>query len=141
MCVSICRFWLDTTSFVDSLNAMEAVQRLLTLYPICFSDLADDGSTLVVFGGRIIHGRTEQTISSEIFVLDLNTMTWTRGRDYSKPRTYSVCTIVNGNFLSWGGKWSANLLSFSPPKYSTTAKKARQPTYSLSLSLSLSQCC
>ncbi|KAF9350053.1 hypothetical protein BGX34_001431 [Mortierella sp. NVP85] len=52
---------------------------------------------------RIIHSIMKQTISSEIFVLDLNTMTWTRGRDYSKPRTYSVCTIVNGNFLSWGG--------------------------------------
>ncbi|KAF9350054.1 hypothetical protein BGX34_001432 [Mortierella sp. NVP85] len=69
---------------------------------------ADDGSTLIVFGGRTDPSNIKPTpetevISSDIFVLDLITLTWTRAPDSGKPRMYSVCTLYNGTFFSWGG--------------------------------------
>ncbi|KAK3822694.1 MAG: hypothetical protein J3Q66DRAFT_397174 [Benniella sp.] len=70
--------------------------------------ISDDGSTLIVFGGRTDPSNTSPTaetevISSDIFVLDLVTLTWTRALDSGKPRMYSVCTLYNGTFFSWGG--------------------------------------
>jgi hypothetical protein len=64
--------------------------------------VADDGNKLIVHGGRI---RSEfyQTLSGEIFILDLNTNIWTQGRSYVKPRLNPVCTLFNGTFISWGG--------------------------------------
>ncbi|KAG0217179.1 hypothetical protein B0O80DRAFT_428730 [Mortierella sp. GBAus27b] len=64
--------------------------------------ISDDGSYLVVFGGRF-NTRFDQTIISDIFVLNLDTLVWKKGRSYSKPRTYASCTIVGDTFLSWGG--------------------------------------
>ncbi|KAK3822698.1 MAG: hypothetical protein J3Q66DRAFT_424101 [Benniella sp.] len=70
--------------------------------------ISDDGSTLIVFGGRTDPSNTSPTaetevISSDIFVLDLVTLTWTRAPDSGKPRMYPVCTLYNGTFFSWGG--------------------------------------
>ncbi|KAF9090167.1 hypothetical protein BGX27_002323 [Mortierella sp. AM989] len=65
--------------------------------------ISEDGSKLVVFGGRIITKPFYQTISSELFILDLNTKVWTLAKDHLKPRIYSICTIYNGIFISWGG--------------------------------------
>ncbi|KAK3822696.1 MAG: hypothetical protein J3Q66DRAFT_437170 [Benniella sp.] len=69
---------------------------------------SDDGSTLIVFGGRtdpsnIRPSPETEVFSSDIFVLDLATMIWTRAPDSGKPRIHSVCTLYNGIFFSWGG--------------------------------------
>ncbi|KAK3822695.1 MAG: hypothetical protein J3Q66DRAFT_133799 [Benniella sp.] len=71
--------------------------------------ISDDGSTLIVFGGRTDPSNVRPTsetevISSDIFVLDLVTLTWTRAPDSGRPRMYSVCTLYNGIFFSWGGE-------------------------------------
>jgi hypothetical protein len=68
-----------------------------------------DEDTLVVFGGRtdpsgISPTPETEVISSDLYVLDLVTLTWTRAPDSGKPRMYSVCTLYNGTFFSWGGK-------------------------------------
>lgn len=69
-----------------------------------FSTPADDGETLVVFGGRVTLGISIDMVLSEISVLDLNTLTWTRGNDNLNTRTNAICTLYNGTFLIWGGK-------------------------------------
>ncbi|KAK3822697.1 MAG: hypothetical protein J3Q66DRAFT_424096 [Benniella sp.] len=73
--------------------------------------ISDDGSTLIVFGGRTDPSNVRPTsetevISSDIFVLDLFTLIWTRAPDSGKPRMNSVCTLYNGIFFSWGGIYS-----------------------------------
>ncbi|KAF8943224.1 hypothetical protein BGZ47_005666 [Haplosporangium gracile] len=64
--------------------------------------VSDDGTRLVIFGGRYFTW-SSQSIMSEMYVLDLTTMVWTRGQDYATPRIYTTCTIVDDTFLSWGG--------------------------------------
>lgn len=65
--------------------------------------VADDGTKLIVHGGRS-RSQFYQSLSGEIFILDLNTNKWTQGRSYVKPRLNPVCTLINGTFISWGGK-------------------------------------
>ncbi|KAG0282474.1 hypothetical protein BGZ96_000434 [Linnemannia gamsii] len=64
--------------------------------------ISDDGKKLVIFGGRFFT-TFQQSIMSEMYILDLDTLVWTRGQDYATPRIYTTCTIVDGTFLSWGG--------------------------------------
>jgi len=63
---------------------------------------AEDGSKLVVFGGRAFVGPVWK-LTNELFVLDLNTLTWSKGQSFSTTRTFSACTIVGSTFISWGG--------------------------------------
>lgn len=41
----------------------------------------------------------------EMYILNLDTLVWTRGQDYTAPRIYTTCTIVDDTFLSWGGNY------------------------------------
>ncbi|KAF9566865.1 hypothetical protein EC968_003565 [Mortierella alpina] len=66
-------------------------------------EIADDGSKLVVFGGRAFAGTTFTT-NGDLFVLDLSTLTWIQGPTYASPRTYPACTIVGSTFIAWGGQ-------------------------------------
>ncbi|KAG0086505.1 hypothetical protein BGZ93_011466, partial [Podila epicladia] len=63
----------------------------------------DDGSKLIVHGGRVIRGYFEQSLLGDIDILDLTTNHWTQGRSYVKPRMNPVCTLINDTFISWGG--------------------------------------
>ncbi|KAF9139250.1 hypothetical protein BGX30_008196 [Mortierella sp. GBA39] len=72
--------------------------------------ISDDGTKLVVFGGRYFDD-FHQYITGDIYVLDLDTMVWTRGPDYTTPRIYTTCTIVDGTFLSWGGSDSSSTVN------------------------------
>ncbi|KAG9071650.1 hypothetical protein KI688_005863 [Linnemannia hyalina] len=72
--------------------------------------ISDDGTKLVVFGGRYFD-TFHQYITGDIYVLDLDTMVWTRGPDYTTPRIYTTCTIVDGTFLSWGGSDSLSTVN------------------------------
>ena len=80
---------------------------LYLTYLLCFfypfrTLIADDGTKLVIFGGRYFE-TFSQNIMGDMYVLDLDTMVWTRGPDYTTPRIYTTCTIVDDTFLSWGG--------------------------------------
>ncbi|CAO3566528.1 unnamed protein product [Mortierella alpina] len=66
-------------------------------------EIADDGSKLVVFGGRAYSG-TNMVTNGELYVLDLSTLTWIQGPTYISPRTYPACTIVGSTFIAWGGQ-------------------------------------
>jgi hypothetical protein len=72
--------------------------------------LADDGETLIIYGGRITNGATTLSISPELFILNLTSMVWTLGNESAAARIYAVCTIYNGTFLSWGGKLCMDVL-------------------------------
>ncbi|KAG0255888.1 hypothetical protein BG011_004881 [Mortierella polycephala] len=65
--------------------------------------MSEDGSKLVVFGGRA-RGDYGTTFFSELLILDMETLKWSKGASYSSPRVNSVCTIVNSTFISWGGQ-------------------------------------
>jgi len=62
-------------------------------------------------GGRNA-GDMYQNYLAELFILDLNTLVWTRAQDYSSPRLNAVCTIYNNTFISWGGKISGPCCAF-----------------------------
>ncbi|GJJ77409.1 hypothetical protein EMPS_09768 [Entomortierella parvispora] len=72
--------------------------------------ISDDGSKLVVMGGRNADN-FYQNYLAELFVLDLNSLVWTRAKDYSSPRLNAVCTIYNDTFISWGGGDSSATVS------------------------------
>ncbi|KAF9191015.1 hypothetical protein BGZ51_003415 [Haplosporangium sp. Z 767] len=65
--------------------------------------ISEDGSKLVIFGGRA-RGDFGTTFFSELFILDMETLKWSKGASYSSSRVNSVCTIVNSTFISWGGQ-------------------------------------
>ncbi|KAG0332317.1 hypothetical protein BG000_010119 [Podila horticola] len=64
---------------------------------------ADDGSKLIVHGGRATTRPFDQWLLGDINILDLSTNKWTQGRTYVKPRMNPVCTLINDTFISWGG--------------------------------------
>lgn len=57
---------------------------------------------MVVFGGVNV-GR--ETVSG-IYILDVVTMTWSRGKDIDPllSRSDMVCSVAGDNFIAWGGK-------------------------------------
>ncbi|KAF9110589.1 hypothetical protein BGX27_006143 [Mortierella sp. AM989] len=58
---------------------------------------SEDGSTVIVYGGKVAAGYT-----STLYILDVLTNTWTQGPDGS-VRAFMACIIVGDQFLVWGG--------------------------------------
>ncbi|KAF9278748.1 hypothetical protein BGZ68_008366 [Mortierella alpina] len=85
-------------------------------------EISDDGTKLVVYGGRIVETFGTK-FSSQLFVLDLSSLEWTLAKDSGKPRVYSVCTIINSTFISWGGQDSMETISAPPIIYNLKGKK------------------
>ncbi|KAG0371758.1 hypothetical protein BGX24_001240 [Mortierella sp. AD032] len=61
----------------------------------------EDGSKVVVYGGRLTNGLT-----GSLYILDTNTLVWTSG-EAGEARTYPSCTIVGDQVIVWGGKNAA----------------------------------
>ncbi|KAF9349404.1 hypothetical protein BGX26_012287 [Mortierella sp. AD094] len=59
----------------------------------------DDGSKVVVFGGRLDNGG----YAKDLWILDVSTLTWTQGLSWSEARVSTTCTIAGTTFISWGG--------------------------------------
>ncbi|KAG0249245.1 Multiple epidermal growth factor-like domains protein 8 [Mortierella polycephala] len=66
----------------------------------------DDGSIVVVYGGRPISG----PYSGEVFILDTVNLVWQQGVP-GAPRLYTTCTIAGDQLLIWGGKDSNDLVA------------------------------
>ncbi|KAG0025235.1 Acyl-CoA-binding domain-containing protein 5 [Podila clonocystis] len=66
---------------------------------------AFNGTKMVLFGGWGDYSRT--VVYSDIYVLDLQTWTWTKGPDVGASAIYgrgmSACAVSGDLFLSWGG--------------------------------------
>ncbi|KAF9909447.1 hypothetical protein EC991_008586 [Linnemannia zychae] len=63
------------------------------------------GTKVIVFGGVTVQGT-----SSEIFMLDVATLTWTQltTGPPSAARAYAACAVTNDMFVAWGGATYAN---------------------------------
>ncbi|KAG0221883.1 hypothetical protein BGW41_006433 [Actinomortierella wolfii] len=59
----------------------------------------DDGTKVIVYGGRL---PSEPRYSGDIFILDLNTTSWTKGLA-GPNRLYASCVIAGDLFILWGG--------------------------------------
>ncbi|KAF9939871.1 hypothetical protein BGZ65_009059 [Modicella reniformis] len=60
------------------------------------------GSKMVLFGGFIRH---EVKVLSDIHILDLDTMVWTRGPNVeSNGRARAACAVSNDQLIAWGGQ-------------------------------------
>ncbi|KAF9399674.1 hypothetical protein BGZ94_005667 [Podila epigama] len=73
--------------------------------------VSDDGSKMVVFGGRRKKAPFDMWLLNDIYILDLKTNVWTKGRNYPKARLYSACTLINDLFISWGGSDESTTVS------------------------------
>ncbi|KAK3805904.1 MAG: hypothetical protein J3Q66DRAFT_375643 [Benniella sp.] len=66
---------------------------------------SSSGSKLALFGG---HSKSTNTLLSDIYVLDVPTLTWKKGSPapLRDARRYSACALSNGHFIAWGGDMS-----------------------------------
>ncbi|KAG0271340.1 hypothetical protein BGZ95_000854 [Linnemannia exigua] len=66
---------------------------------------AYNGAKIIIFGGV-----TTQGTSSEIYILDVATLTWTQGATgpLSAARVFTACAVTNDMFVAWGGATLAN---------------------------------
>ncbi|KAF9925517.1 hypothetical protein BGZ65_007699, partial [Modicella reniformis] len=70
------------------------------------------GSKMVLFGGFVG--------VSDIYILDVATMTWTRGPDaIGETRAYPACAVSNDQLVVWGGMTGSNPTADLPPLNST----------------------
>ncbi|KAI1305001.1 hypothetical protein EDD11_005025 [Mortierella claussenii] len=92
-------------------------------YPTVRSDhcmaASEDGTRVVVFGGRVPLTSTtkvisESTFSSEFYVLDVVSGVWRQGPNATSPRVYMACLIAGDQFLVWGGSDNNQVLSGGP---------------------------
>ncbi|KAF9983904.1 hypothetical protein BGZ75_004544 [Mortierella antarctica] len=62
---------------------------------------AYNGTKMVVFGGVNV---ARQTVAG-IYVLDVETMIWTKGKDIDPllSRSDMACSVAGDNFIAWGG--------------------------------------
>ncbi|KAF9272719.1 hypothetical protein BGZ68_002150 [Mortierella alpina] len=77
-------------------------------------EVAYNGSKMVVFGGTGPSGIPQ----GSIYVLDVKTMSWTRGADPEarQNRTGMACTMAGDNFVVWGGDYILTAVdSFAMP--------------------------
>ncbi|KAF9992340.1 hypothetical protein BGZ65_012349, partial [Modicella reniformis] len=61
------------------------------------------GSKMVLFGGYTRH---EVSVLSDIHILDLDTMVWTRGPNVKSKerRARAACAVSNDQLIAWGGQ-------------------------------------
>lgn len=69
---------------------------------------------MVVFGGQ--RNKMVGSLGS-IYVLDLESMSWTKGADVDRAlwRSNMACTVAGDNFVAWGGKVNYDIREWSLP--------------------------
>ncbi|KAF9286091.1 hypothetical protein BGZ68_003252 [Mortierella alpina] len=88
------------------------------------------GTKMILFGGFLGVG---DRVSSDIYSLDMPTLTWTKLTDPGEPyaRAYHACAVSNDMFISWGGadkNW--NVTRNNPTLVYNLKKNVWQDTYS-----------
>ncbi|KAG0215420.1 acyl-CoA-binding domain-containing protein 4 [Mortierella sp. GBA30] len=111
-----------------------------------------EGTRLVIFGGQ------DSDVLGDIYVLDLNTMTWTSG-PLEEKRMAMNCVIHDDGFLAWGGckdslftppyreqpivfnlttmTWTAGYKMSVAPVPTSSNGSSRSPTFALALGLGM----
>ncbi|GJJ67971.1 hypothetical protein EMPS_00317 [Entomortierella parvispora] len=75
--------------------------------------VTEDGTKVVVLGGRLYGPKGAGSMLSDLWILDVPTMSWTQGPSAPQPRIGSACAIVNDTLINWGG--SNGVDTNSPP--------------------------
>ncbi|KAI8602260.1 hypothetical protein EDD21DRAFT_403798 [Dissophora ornata] len=78
----------------------------------------EDGSTIVIFGGRL--AASLANYSGALYVLDVASGVWKQGPP-STQRIYMSCFIVGDQFVVWGGYDGQNTVSVAPIIYNLTS--------------------
>ncbi|KAF9920661.1 hypothetical protein FBU30_009478 [Linnemannia zychae] len=73
--------------------------------------VSDDGSKVVVYGGRTSLAST--VLSGDIYILDTKTLEWTQG--VSGEARDIACTIAGNQLIVWGGKTAASTKGAQEP--------------------------
>ncbi|KAF9182240.1 hypothetical protein BGZ51_004858 [Haplosporangium sp. Z 767] len=81
---------------------------------------AYNGTKMVLFGGRLVADKLKYTPVGSIHILDVNSMSWTKGADISSglERDGMACTVSGDNFVAWGGSRNSEFTphaAFSKP--------------------------
>ncbi|KAF9912338.1 hypothetical protein EC991_011030 [Linnemannia zychae] len=63
---------------------------------------AYEGTKMIVFGGLADFSADGGSVG-DIYILDMHSMTWTKGRSAPTTRNSMACTVAGDNFISWGG--------------------------------------
>ncbi|KAK5823557.1 hypothetical protein F5H01DRAFT_363222 [Linnemannia elongata] len=89
---------------------------------------AYEGFKMVVFGGSF----RDDTQLDDIYILDVPTMTWTKGSDPPVPldRSNMACTVGGDNFIAWGGYNAQKAIDGTPIIYNLRTNQWTT-TYSL----------
>ncbi|KAF9903858.1 hypothetical protein EC991_003235, partial [Linnemannia zychae] len=69
------------------------------------------GAKMVVFGGFVDGG----TPVGDIYIIDMLSMTVTRGQSAPVSRYSMACTVAGDNFISWGGYNDSTLQPTATP--------------------------
>ncbi|GJJ67969.1 hypothetical protein EMPS_00315 [Entomortierella parvispora] len=95
----------------DVYSAVYSTYRKSLLYSGRSVD--EDGTKIVVFGGELETANTTDFLpTSELWFLDVPTMTWTQGPSALQPRSKGSCTIVNNMLINWGGLVGKNTVAY-----------------------------
>ncbi|KAF9423338.1 hypothetical protein BGZ94_008327, partial [Podila epigama] len=70
----------------------------------------DDGTKVVVFGGRI----DSNTFARDIWILDVPSLLWTQGPSMYEPRVSMACVVAGNTFIGWGGSNGARTVDGAP---------------------------
>ncbi|KAF9300810.1 hypothetical protein BGZ74_007458 [Mortierella antarctica] len=73
----------------------------------------DDGTKVVVFGGRL----DSSSYARDIWVLDIPNKLWTQGPSLSEPRASSACVVAGNTFIAWGGSNGQRTVDGTPILY------------------------
>ncbi|KAG0255407.1 hypothetical protein BG011_005153 [Mortierella polycephala] len=81
---------------------------------------AYNGTKMVLFGGRLVADKLRYIPVGSIFILDVNSMSWTKGENIASglERDGMACTVSGDYFVTWGGSSESNFLpnpAFSKP--------------------------
>ncbi|KAF9949330.1 hypothetical protein BGZ72_008869 [Mortierella alpina] len=90
---------------------------------------AYNGAKIVVFGGL---SQLANSALSDIYVLDVATMTWTKGADAGGPsaRTEAACAVTNDLFIAWGGAGVNTVITSNLTVIYNLKRNIWQSTYS-----------
>ncbi|KAF9539434.1 hypothetical protein EC957_005393 [Mortierella hygrophila] len=67
----------------------------------------EDGSKVLIYGGRL----RSNTVTNDVFVLDVVGQTWTQGVSSNQSRMYTACTVAGDQLLIWGGSGADDVVA------------------------------
>ncbi|KAF8932933.1 kelch domain-containing protein 1 [Haplosporangium gracile] len=99
----VTQFWPDTMNY----NSLAVVGDTPPMRVDHCMAANEKGTKVLIYGGRL---RTNQ-VDNEVYVLDVEIQTWTKGVPSNQTRMYTACTIAGDQLLIWGGRSAENVMA------------------------------